>query len=139
MNKSRRTVKSFINFLYREYHVPRIPINVHWYAKSIVVGDHPCYGVCITDDDEPGKSEIHAVAGTKYGTGAALRIIAHEFVHYLQFLNGCFDDNENREETEDIAEGNGQALVCKFLQNRKKTGAVIYGTLEAWNRRANDN
>lgn len=132
MKKSKRIVKEFINFLYREYDVPKIPIHVHWYAKSIVVGDHPCFGVCITYDNEPEKNEIHAVAGTKYGTGSALRIISHEFVHYLQYLNGKFE-KENTEEVEDIAEENGQALVCKFIQNHKKTGGIVVdGVIKAW-------
>lgn len=130
MVKSKRIVHSFIKFLFREYNVPMIPICVHWYKKSLVVGDYPCFGVCITYDDEPERNEIHVVAGTKYGTKATLKIIAHEFVHYLQWLNGKFNGDECDVET--IAEENGQALVCKFLQNRRKNGIHIDGVLTAW-------
>lgn len=139
MNKSRRVVKQFINFLYREYDVPKIPIHLHWYAKSIVVGDRPCFGVCITYDNEPEKNEIHVVAGTKYGTCTTLRVLAHEFVHYLQYLHGLFGEKENVEMNEDVAEENGQALVCKFIQNRKKTGGImIDGTIDAWKKYGKD-
>lgn len=132
MNKSKAKVREFIRFLYREYDVPRIPIHVHWYAKSIVVGDHACFCVCHTNDTSPQENEIHVCAGLKYGTGQTLLIIAHEFVHYLQWIHGRIED----EDIEDIAEENGQALVCKFLQNRRNyRGKHIDGVLQAWERR----
>ena len=36
MKKSKNKVRRFINYLYREYDVPRIPIHVHWHSPALV-------------------------------------------------------------------------------------------------------
>ena len=51
MRRSKRRINSFINHLFGVYNVPRIPVYIHWYYDSIIVGDEACFGVFQSDDN----------------------------------------------------------------------------------------
>lgn len=85
MKKSKRKAQKFINYLFNNYGVPRIPISIHWHHPSVTTGkDRFGFGAFWFNTD--GRKEIH-IAG-KIGTSWVLHTIAHEFVHYLQLLHG---------------------------------------------------
>ena len=129
MVKSKTVIRNFVNFLFREYGVPRIPVYVYWYYDVVLVQDQGvAFGCYSTDDSDESKRAIHAVAGTKWGTNFTLRVLAHEFVHYLQDIH----HREYGEMAEEEAAHYGDALVCKFLQNRRKRGACVDGVLHVW-------
>lgn len=132
MVKSKRIVRSFINFLFQEYNVPRIPVRLYWYYPAILVENrgtvNPAFGCYHHDDDDKTSRCIHAIAGTKFGTNITLRIIAHEFVHYLQDIHNRDFNGSEEEEAAYYAD----ALVGKFLQNKRKNGIHIDGVLTVW-------
>ena len=132
MVKSKRIVHSFIKFLFREYNVPRIPVHLYWYYPAILVEHNetvtPVFGCYHHDDEDETERCIHAIAGTKFGTNMTLRIIAHEFVHYLQDIHHRDFGSDAEEEAEYYAD----ALVGKFLQNRRKNGTHVDGVLTVW-------
>lgn len=134
MNKAKRNAKNFVNYLFGTYRVPKIPIYIHWHHPSIVdpVGNAAfgvfCYGY------EPGKENpcIH-VAGGKIGCGGVCSVIAHEFVHYLQWLHKR--DMEDNEQIEADAEYCGAGLWGQYLVNKKDKHIRIDGCLSAWKTR----
>lgn len=87
MIKSKRKARHFINYLYRNYNVPRIPIDIHWHYPSIVVTvtQECCFGLFTFNDESASRIVI---ACCKQGTTGVLSSLAHEFVHYLQYVHG---------------------------------------------------
>lgn len=128
MRRSKRRINAFINHLFGLYHVPRIPIYIHWQHESIVVGDEPCFGFFHYEDD--GKCCIHAAAA-QIGTSKLHEVIAHEFVHYLQWLNGRISESTIEEDAEYMA----AALYGQWLINKTKKNEHCYGVLNAWERK----
>lgn len=114
MKKSKRKARNFINYLYRNYDVPRIPIEVHWHYPSIYVEDK---GVCfgLFSYGEGGAEKID-IACCKFGTSSVLATIAHEFVHYLQYVHGR--DMKDTEQIERDAESYGKCLYGMWLLKR---------------------
>ena len=115
MKKSKNKVRRFINYLYRAYDVPRIPIHVHWHAPVLVNAEGTfffgvlCYG-------ENYQTEIH-VAGKAIKTKGVLSTIAHEFSHYLQYLSGRdMDDTEQIELDADMC---GEALLENWMRGKE--------------------
>lgn len=119
MNKSRRKVNRFVNWLFEQHEVQRIPVSLHWYNRVLVINDNKCFGLFMGNPDNEKEICIHSIAGTKYGTDATMTIIAHEFAHYLQYLNDRNRLDDNLEEMEEEAEAYGQELVQKFIDKRK--------------------
>ena len=124
MKKKKRIVRHFTNWLFAEYQVPRIPVRVMYYCDAIMDGETKCYGYFGYDNGE----RVILVAAKRIGSTKCLFTIAHEFVHYIQFLNG-----RNMGETEIIEEDAyffEAPLVGKFLNNRKKENSKITGVLD---------
>ena len=124
MKKKKRIVRHFTNWLFAEYQVPRIPVRVMYYCDAIIDGGTECYGYFGTDNGE----RVILIAAKRLGTTKCLFTMAHEFVHYIQFLNG-----RNMGETEIIEEDAyffEVPLVGKFLNNRKKGNSKITGVLD---------
>jgi len=113
-----------VNWLFAEYQVPRIPVRVMYKCDAIIDGEAECYGYFGTDNGE----RVILIAAKRIGTTKCLFTIAHEFVHYIQFLNG-----RNMNETEIVEEDAyfyEIPLVGKFLNNRKKMNTKITGVLD---------
>lgn len=125
MKKKTRIIRHFTNWLFSEYEVPRIPVRVMEDCDAIIdVDGVKCYGYFGEDNGE----RVILVAAKRLGTTKCLFVIAHEFVHYMQFLNG-----RNMDETEIIEEDAYTfevPLVGKFLNNRKKGSPKITGVLD---------
>lgn len=116
MKKSNNKVRNFINYLYSEYDVPRIPIHVHWHSPALVTDQCKfCFGVLFYGENCP--AEIH-VAGKAIKTKGVLSTIAHEFVHYLQYLSG--QDMDDTEQIELDADMCGSVLLENWLRQRKR-------------------
>lgn len=130
MNKAKRQVNKFVNHLFGMYRVPRIPVYVHWHHPSVVSKDGMCgFGVfCFGGDEKPC---IH-VGGKTIGKTGVLSVIAHEFVHYLQYLHGW--DLDNDEESERAAEHYGDGLLGQWLINHKDKESCIDGLFNAWDK-----
>lgn len=128
MKKAKRRVDDFVNHLFGIYKVPRIPVYIHWYHHSVVdANGHYGFGVFCYDDDE--KPCIH-VACKQIKTTQALFTVAHEFVHYLQYLHGWIPDNGK--ESELAAEHFGAGLLGQWLVNNKDKHLRIDGLLRVW-------
>lgn len=111
--KSKRKARCFINYLYRNYDVPRIPIYIHWHYRELInEAGKTSYGLFVYDD-----SPLIHVAGGKAKTTGVLSIIAHEFVHYLQYLHGR--DMDDSEQIEKDAEHYGKGLFGLWLLGEK--------------------
>ena len=124
MNKKKRFIDGFTNWLFSEYKVPRIPVRVMHRCEAIVDGDEKCQGYF---GDDNGETVI-IVAAKKLGMTKCLFVIAHEFVHYVQYLN-----HRNMEEKEIIEEDAYYyevPLVGKYLWNKRKKGSKITGVLD---------
>lgn len=120
MNKKRSVVNHFTNWLFAEYGVPRIPVRVMYKCDAIIDDGERCYGYFGYDN---GEEHVILVAAKRIGLTKCLFVIAHEFVHYMQYLN-----NRNMEEKEIIEEDAyffETVLVGKFLNNMKKMGPKI--------------
>ena len=128
MRKAKRQANKFVNHLFGLYQVPRIPVYIHWHYPSVVARDGMCgFGVfCFGGDEKPC---IH-VAGKLIGKTGVLSVIAHEFVHYLQYLHGW--DLNNDEESERAAELFGACLMGQWLANRNGDEERIDGLFKAW-------
>ena len=119
MKKSKNKVRRFINYLYREYDVPRIPIHVHWHSPALVTDQYKfCFGVLFYGENCP--AEIH-VAGKVIKTKGVLSTIAHEFVHYLQYLNGL--DMDDTEQIEIDADLYGAELLENWMMQVKRNAS----------------
>lgn len=115
MKKSKNKVRRFINYLYSVYDVPRIPIHVHWYYPALVTEECKfCFGVLFYGENYP--TEIH-VAGKAIKTKGVLSTIAHEFVHYLQYLSG--QDIDDTEQIELDADMCGSVLLENWLRGKE--------------------
>ena len=125
MKKKTRIIRHFTNWLFSEYEVPRIPVRVMEDCDAIIdIDGVKCYGYFGEDNGE----RVILVAAKRLGTTKCLFVIAHEFVHYMQFLNG-----RNMSATEIIEEDAYTfevPLVGKFLNNRKKGNEKITGVLD---------
>ena len=124
MKKKTRIIRHFTNWLFSEYEVPRIPVRVMYDCDAIIDNGAECYGYFGEDNGE----RVILVAAKRLGTTKCLFVIAHEFVHYMQFLNG-----RNMSETEIIEEDAYTfevPLVGKFLNNRKIGSEKITGVLD---------
>lgn len=124
MKKKKCIVRHFTNWLFAEYQVPRIPVRVMYDCDAIMDGDKKCYGYFGEDNGEL----VILVAAKRIGTTKCLFVVAHEFVHYIQFLSG-----RNMGETKIIEEDAyffEVPLVGKFLNNRKKGNFQITGVLD---------
>ena len=86
MKKKKRIVRHFTNWLFSEYQVPRIPVRVMYDCDAIIDGETKCYGYFGDDNGE----RVILVAAKRIGTTKCLFVVAHEFVHYMQFLNGTW-------------------------------------------------
>ena len=64
------------------------------------------------------------------GCGGVCSVIAHEFVHYLQWIHGR-DMNDDKQIEED-AEYYGAGLWGQYITNKKDKHIRIDGTLSAW-------
>ena len=128
MRRSKRRITSFINHLFGVYNVPRIPVYIHWYHDSIIVGDEAYFGVFHSDDN--GKYCIHTAA-SQIKTSKLHEVIAHEFCHYLQFLkNRDMDDPQIEDDAEYWAAG----LYGQWLINKRKKNEHCYGVANIWER-----
>lgn len=117
MKKSKNKVRRFINYLYSEYDVPRIPIHVHWHSPALVTDQCKfCFGVLFYGENYP--AEIH-VAGKALKTKGVLSTIAHEFVHYLQYLSGL--DMDDTEQIEIDADLYGSELLENWMRQVKQS------------------
>lgn len=128
MKKAKTQVINFTNYLFSVYNVPRIPVYIHWWHTSVVSENGQCgFGLFCWGND--GKPCIH-VACKAIGKSGALYTVAHEFVHYLQYLHGW--DINNDEESERAAEYYGASLIGQWLINKKDKNIRIDGLLKAW-------
>lgn len=119
MNKKNRIIKHFTNWLFEEYKVPRIPVRIMHKVDFINDNGADCFGYF---GDDNGETVI-LIAAKRLGKLKCLFTIAHEFVHYMQKLNG-----RNMEETEIIEEDAytfEKTLVGKYLINKKHIGERI--------------
>ena len=124
MKKKTRIIRHFTNWLFSEYEVQRIPVRVMYDCDAIIDDGVKCFGYFGYDN---GKRVI-LVAAKRLGTTKCLFVIAHEFVHYMQFLNG-----RNMSATEIIEEDAytfEAPLVGKFLNNRKRGSEKITDVLD---------
>lgn len=124
MNKKKRIIKHFTNWLFEEYKVPRIPVRVLHKIDFINDNGTDCYGYFGRDNGET----VILVSAKRLGTIKCLFTIAHEFVHYMQQLNG-----RNMAETEIIEEDAytfEKALVGKYLINKKHIGKRIDSVID---------
>lgn len=124
MRKKKRIIKHFTNWLFEEYKVPHIPVKVLYTADFINDNGIDCYGYFGKDRGET----VILVAAKRLGTTKCLFTIAHEFVHYMQQLNG-----RNMAETEIIEEDAytfEKALVGKYLINKKHIGNRIDSVID---------
>lgn len=129
MRRSKRRIKKFVDHLFGVYHVPRIPVYIHWYYDSIVVDDEACFGVFHFDDiDGNCKCCIHAAA-SQIKTSKLHEVIAHEFCHYMQWLKKRGVDDV---QIEDDAEYWAAGLYGQWLINKKKKGEHCYGIADIW-------
>ena len=127
MKKAKRQTNNFINHLFAVYNVPRIPVYVHWHHDSVTCNNTDGFGVfCFGAEEKPC---IHIACHQIKKTGA-LSTVAHEFVHYLQYLHGW--DMDNDEELERAAEYYGAGLMGQWLINKKDKHIRIDGILKVW-------
>lgn len=128
MVKAKRKVRRFVDYLFARYNVPRIPVYFHWYHDTVINAEGKVdFGVFCSGDDE--KPCIHVSCKT-VKTYGALQTLAHEFVHYLQYLHGWTINND--EKSEAAAEYYGAGLVGQWLINKKDKALKIDGLLEVW-------
>lgn len=124
MNKKKRIIKHFTNWLFEEYGAPRIPVKVMHNVDFINDNGTDCFGYFGKDNGET----VILIAAKRLGKLKCLFTIAHEFVHYMQQLNG-----RNMAETEIIEEDAytfEKALVGKYLINKKHIGERIDHVLD---------
>lgn len=115
MTRSIRKTRRFIRWLFAICDYPAIPVHVHWHHPAIVTENGYGFGVFSYRTEGEPKPCIH-VAGKKIGTGTVMRIIAHEYAHYLQWKQGYdMDDASNEDTAEIIAE-----KLMKKYEGRKK-------------------
>lgn len=115
MTRAKRKTRKFIRWLFAICDYPEIPVYIHWYHPAIAT--ETGYGFGVFSYRMQGNSEpcIH-VAGKKLGTSAVMRIIAHEYAHYLQWKQGYDMDDENNE---DVAEIIADKLLKKYRERKK--------------------
>lgn len=115
MRKAKRHINGFINYLFAAYKVPRIPVRVHYGFDVMETENGVGFGVYTQEKD--GFNPRIDVGCGKYGSGVTMECIAHEFVHYLQQLNGRGYDNPDA--LEEDAEYWAQALYNQYRINKK--------------------
>lgn len=124
MNKKKRIIKHFTNWLFEEYKAPRIPVMVMHYVDYINDNGVDCDGYFGEDNGET----VILVAAKRLGLTKCLYVIAHEFVHYMQQLNGR--NMSEKEIIEEDAYTFEKPLVGKYLINHKHIGKRIEGVLD---------
>lgn len=124
MKKKKRIVRHFVNHLFGEYKIPKIPVRVMYDCDAIIDDGVKCYGYFGSDDGEI----VILVAAKRIGTTKCLFVVAHEFVHYMQFLNGR--NMREKKIIEEDAYFFEVPLVGTFLNNRKKGCQKITGTID---------
>lgn len=107
--KKKREVCRLINYLFTKYKVKKIPIRIHWKNDALCVGKECAFGMFQWYDN--GDAEIH-IAGKGIGKEGIIELIAHEFVHYLQWI-------KKKEMSEEEAE-KGAILIKEEWCARKK-------------------
>lgn len=107
--KKKREVNRLINYLFTKYRVKKIPIKIHWKHSAISAEAEMAFGMFRWYDN--GDAEIH-VAGKGIGKAGVIELIAHEFVHYMQWIN-------KKEMSEEEAE-KGAILIKEEWVARKK-------------------
>jgi hypothetical protein len=123
VNKKKRIIKHFTNWLFEEYKAPRIPVRVMHYVDYINDNGTDCQGYFGYDNGE----KVILVAAKRLGLTECLYVIAHEFVHYMQQLNGR--NMSEKEIIEEDAYTFEKPLVGKYLINHKHIGERIEGIL----------
>lgn len=111
MTKSKRHINTFINHLFTLYHVPRIPVYIHWHHSSLV-DDQGNYGFGALYFGNPAHPCIH-IAGKVLGKTDIMRVFAHEFGHYLQYHYG-------QELNEEGAEKYASVIMRACAFNKRK-------------------
>lgn len=124
MKKKKRIVRHFVNQLFGEYKIPKIPVRVMYDCDAIIDNGEKYCGYFGEDNGET----VILVAAKRIGTTKCLFMVAHEFVHYMQFLNGR--NMDEKEIIEEDAYFFAAPLVGKFLNNRKKGRQKITGTID---------
>ena len=124
MNKKKRFVNGFTNWLFSEYKAPRIPVKVMYKCEAIVDDGSKCSGYFGYDNEEL----VILVAAKKLGLTKCLFVIAHEFTHYMQYLN--HRDMSEKEIIEEDAYYYEVPLVGKYLYNKRKKDTKITGVLD---------
>lgn len=123
MNKKKRYLKRFTNWLFEEYKVPRIPVRIMYDYDSIIHNGSVCDGYF---GDDNGETVI-LVAAKNLGLTRCMFVLAHEFVHYLQQCYGW--DMTDTEIVENDAYFYQTPLVGIYLNNKKHLGEKINGVL----------
>ena len=133
MKKSKLKVKRFIDHLFGQYDVLRIPVYIKWHYPALCTerGEYAFGLFAYKGVDKPA---IY-VACNKLGTSTVLSTIAHEFVHYLQYAHGR-DMNDKSIEID--AEYYGPALYGRYLINKKCNEGHIYEPIKAWKNRPSE-
>ena len=124
MNKKKRIIKRFTNWLFEEYKAPRIPVRVLYNVDFINDSGTDCYGYFGEDNGET----VILVAAKRLGKIKCLFTVAHEFVHYMQRLNGR--NMFEKEIIEHDAYTYEVPLVGKYLINHKHIGEKINTVLD---------
>ena len=130
MVKKKRIINRFINSLFCEYRVPRIPVHIHW-GYGYLVDEHgdEFFGICV---EKGGQAKCIHVAPNDLSLSLTMNVVAHEFVHYLQFLHGR---DMSDAQVEKDAESWANVLCGKWIINHKiapKTGEHCYGIAPIW-------
>lgn len=130
MNKNKRFVQRFINYLFGVYRVPTIPVYICYGDKEFNIGSkkHLCGFYA-------GNKKCIYVAG-KIGTTKIIGVIAHEFVHYLQDIHGR--DMTNTAEIESDADYWSRALFAQWIINKTVRNKHCYGVYPIWERAPKD-
>ena len=124
MNKKKKYLKKFTNWLFEEYKVPRIPVRIMHDITHIIDKGDECYGYFGEDNGET----VILVAAKRLGKTKCMFTIAHEFVHYMQMLSGR--DMSNTESVERDAYTYEVPLVGKYIINHKHIGDPISTVLD---------
>lgn len=118
--KKHRYMRKYICFLHRYFGVPFIKVNIIWQAPSLVTetGEYG-FGLFFWPKEKGDKEVEIYVAGKKIGKTGIMSVLAHEFAHYRQWLDG---QNMDAEHIECEAEHMGLEAMGKWLLQRKCKG-----------------
>ena len=117
MNK-RKYMCRYIAFLRRHFSVPNIRTQILWHAPALTTDDVEYeFGLFLWPrEGEDGKTEIY-VAGKKIRKSGIMSVLAHEYAHCRQMLDG---QNMEAPHIECEAELMGQRAMGEwFLQKEE--------------------